>query len=146
MATSKVIDAERLRNQQLHVQYSRFMRKQQLEYGEAISSLKKQQLNIEGRAQEKIRLQQLNLQLTGELEDYRTQTKRLLVDLQSKDADILQLRQQLSRNTGSEVSHFSSAYRTYRMAPIMLLRLCILLKMSRYYNTTMRHYWDMLVK
>ncbi len=26
------------------------------------------------------------------------------------------------------------------------LKLHALLKMSRYYNTTMRHYWDMLVK
>ncbi len=79
------------------------MQKQQLEHAESINSIKKQIAQVDGRTTEKQRLHQLNTQLTGELEDYRTQTKRLLADLQQKDAEIQQLRQQLSKRGGTEV-------------------------------------------
>lgn len=95
--TAKVHDAELLHSQ-------RYAKKQQLEYAEAISSLKKQMTQLGGKAEEKIQLKQLNLRLTAELEDYRTQTKRLMADLQQKEVEILQLRQQASRSRGSEVS------------------------------------------
>ncbi len=37
-------------------------------------------------------------------------------------------------------------HRLHRKGIVFMVRLHTLLKMGRYYNTTMRHYWDMLVE
>jgi len=95
------------------------MKKQQLEYEESLSSLKKKLSHITKLDDENLKIHQLNVTLTAELEDYRTQTKRLLADLQQKDAmiaekeaEVDQLRQQggYHSSSSSDVSNFSGYY------------------------------------
>ena len=61
------------------------MKEQQLELAES-----KKIAAAEKILEENVRLNQVNVNLTGELEDYRTQTKRLLTDLQQKEDEITQ--------------------------------------------------------
>ena len=50
-------------------------------------------------------MKQMNVSLTGELEDYRTQTRRLLEDLRQKEEEIGELKGALSeRGQSSDVS------------------------------------------
>ena len=88
---------------QRQIHQAEFMKKQQLEYAESLGSTKKKIAGVEKILEENIRLNQLNVNLTGELEDYRTQTKRLLTDLQHKEDEITQLRQQVYESGSSEV-------------------------------------------
>ena len=52
------------------------MHKQQVEYSEAIESLRKKMEYTDKIAQENKETQQINIKLAGELEDYRSQTKK----------------------------------------------------------------------
>jgi chromosome segregation ATPase len=65
-------------------------------YQEALQSLQKKVGLVDEMQQENLKIHQLNLTLTGELEDYRHQTKRLLTDLRQKEEEIATLK--LSRN------------------------------------------------
>ena len=94
MATTKAQDAEMLRAQQQHIHLTEYMKKQQLEYTEALSSIKKKIASVEKVTEENVRLHQLNVSLTGELEDYRAQTKLLLEDLKQKEEEIVRLREE----------------------------------------------------
>ena len=94
MATTKAQDAEMLRAQQQQIHLTEYMKKQQLEYEEALSSVKKKVASSEKVVDENLRLRQLNVSLTGELEDYRTQTKLLLADLKQKDEEVVHLKEQ----------------------------------------------------
>ena len=55
---------------------------------------------------ENLKIHQLNLNLTGELEDYRHQTKTLLADLRRKEEEIATLQQQRNKLGSSDVSHY----------------------------------------
>lgn len=83
-----------------------FVKKQQLEQEEALSSLKKKIEWSSKVADENQKIHQLNISLTGELEDYRTQTKRLLAELRQKEDEIIELREALAErgSGGSDVS------------------------------------------
>ena len=105
------------------------MKKQQLDYEEALGSLKKIS-HTNQFVDENLKLHQLNVNLTAELEDYRTQTKRLLADLQQKDAtlaengaEVDQLRQQgaYHSSSSSDVSNFSGCTCT---CPDSYMRVC----------------------
>ena len=82
------------------------MHKQQVEYSEAIESLRKKMEYTEKVAQENKETLQMNIKLAGELEDYRSQTKRLIHDIQQKDQELVTLRQALAQkpSSTSEVS------------------------------------------
>ena len=82
------------------------MHKQQVEYSEAIESLRKKMEYTDKIAQENKETQQINIKLAGELEDYRSQTKRLIHDIQQKDQEIVTLRRALDQipSSTSEVS------------------------------------------
>lgn len=82
------------------------MHKQQVEYSEAIESLQKKMEYTEKVAQENKETLQMNIKLAGELEDYRSQTKRLIHDIQQKDQELVTLRQALAQkpSSTSEVS------------------------------------------
>ena len=106
--SGKVHDSEYVRLQQHNIHLAEFLKKQQLEYEEAISSLKKKISHTAKFVDENLKIHQLNVNLTAELEDYRTQTKRLLADLQQKDAtlaekeaEVDQLRQQGAYHSSS---------------------------------------------
>lgn len=79
------------------------MHRQQIEYAEAIESLRKK---LEKITQESKETLQINIKLAGELEDYRSQTKRLIHDIQQKDQELATLRQALAKkpSISSEVS------------------------------------------
>ena len=94
MATSKAQDAEMLRAQQQQIHLTEYMKKQQLEYAEALSSFKKKMTSAEKFTEKNLRLHQRNVSLTGELEDYRTQTKLLLEDLRQKEEEIMRLKEE----------------------------------------------------
>lgn len=91
VAGSKAQDAEALKNQQDLIHLTSFVKKQQLEYAEGIAGLKKQISSLDGIDQ----LKQMNVSLTGELEDYRVQTRRLLEDLHKKEEEIGRLKEAL---------------------------------------------------
>ena len=73
------------------------MHKQQVEYSEAIESLRTKMKFTEKVAQENKETLQINIKLAGELEDYRSQTKRLIHDIQQKDQELETLRQALAQ-------------------------------------------------
>lgn len=77
------------------------MHKQQVEYSEAIESLRKKMEYTEKVAQENKETLQINIKLAGELEDYRSQTKRLIHDIQQKDQELMALRQTLAQKPSS---------------------------------------------
>jgi hypothetical protein len=64
-------------------------------YQEALQSLQKKVGLVDEMQQENLKIHQLNLTLTGELEDYRHQTKRLLTDLRQKEEEIATLKVEL---------------------------------------------------
>ena len=68
------------------------MHKQQVEYSETIESLRKKMEYTEKVAQENKDTLQMNIKLAGELEDYRSQTRRLIHDIQQKDQELVALR------------------------------------------------------
>ena len=101
--SGKAHDSEYVRVQQLNIHLGQFLKKQQLEYEEALGSLKKKLSHLSKLGDENLKIHTLNVKLTAELEDYHTQTKQLLADLQQKDAklaekeaEVDQLRQQWS--------------------------------------------------
>ena len=71
--------------------------KQQVEYSEAIESLRKKMEYTDKIAQEYKETQQINIELAGELEDYRCQTKRFIHDIQQKDQEMVMLRRALDQ-------------------------------------------------
>lgn len=77
------------------------MHKQQVEYSEAIEGLRKKMEYTEKVAQENKETLQINIKLAGELEDYRSQTKRLIHDIQQKDQELVTLRQALAQKPSS---------------------------------------------
>ena len=87
------------------------MHKQQVEYSEAIESLRKKMEYTEKVALENKETLQVNIKLAGELEDYRSQTKRLIHDIQQKDQELIALRQAVAQkpsNTNEvSLSNFS---------------------------------------
>ena len=120
--SGKVHDSEYVRVQQLNIHLGEFLKKQQLEYEEALSSLNKKISHLTKLGDENLKIHQLNVTLTAELEDYQTQTKRLLADLQQKDAmlaekevEVDQLRQQggYHSSSSSDVSNFSGYYHMF---------------------------------
>lgn len=74
------------------------LHKQQVEYSEAINNLRKRIDYADKVAQENTQTHQINVKLAGELEDYRSQTKRLIHDIQQKDEDIVRLKQTLAQS------------------------------------------------
>ena len=88
--SGKVQDSEYVHLQQHHIHLGEYLKKQQLEYEEALSSLKKKISNVSKLGDENLKIHQLNVNLTAELEDYQTQTKRLLADLRQKDSELAQ--------------------------------------------------------
>ena len=88
--SGKVQDSEYVHLQQHHIHLGEYLKKQQLEYEEALSSLKKKISSVSKLGDENLMIHQLNVNLTAELEDYRTQTKRLLADLRQKDSELAQ--------------------------------------------------------
>ena len=93
MATRQSSSAELAQAERESAQMAEFIRKQQLEYQEALQSLQKKAGLMDDLQQENLKIHQLNLTLTGELEDYRNQTKTLLADLRHKDEEIAKLQQ-----------------------------------------------------
>ena len=104
MATKQASSAELVKVEQESAQMAEYMRKQQLEYQEALQSLQKRVGLADELQQENLKIHQMNLTLTGELEDYRHQTKTLLTDLRQKDEEIARLQQSRSQFGNSEVS------------------------------------------
>ena len=60
---------------------------------EALQSLQKKVGRAEETEKENLKIHQLNLNLTRELEDYRHQTKTLMADLRAKEEEIASLRE-----------------------------------------------------
>lgn len=81
------------------------LHKQQVEYSEAIATMRKRIEYADKVAQENTETHQTNVKLAGELEDYRSQTKRLIHDIQQKDEEMVALRQALAQrpSTTNEV-------------------------------------------
>ena len=104
MATKQASSAELVKVEQESAQMAEYMRKQQLEYQEALQSLQKRVGLADELQQENLKIHQMNLTLTGELEDYRHQTKTLLADLRLKDEEVARLQQSRSQFGHSEVS------------------------------------------
>ena len=75
------------------------LHKQQIEYSEAINNLRKRIDYADKVAQENTQTHQINVKLAGELEDYRSQTKRLIHDIQQKDEEIATLKQALAQSS-----------------------------------------------
>lgn len=102
--------------QQLH--------KQQIEYSEALNSLQKKVNYADKVAQENTETHQMNVKLTGELEDYRRQTKRLIYDIQQKDEEMVAMKQALAQRPSgnNEVSVLSHRMlcRTEHTFPILM--------------------------
>ena len=96
VAGTKAQDAEALKAQQELIHITAFAKKQQLEQAEALASLKNRISSTGSFAEEMTQLRQMNVSLTGELEDYRTQTRRLLEDLRQKEEEIGELKGALS--------------------------------------------------
>ena len=71
--------------------------KQQVEYSEAIESLRKKMEYTEKVALENKEMLQVNIKLAGELEDYRSRTRRLIHDIQQKDQELIALRQAVAQ-------------------------------------------------
>ena len=96
-------DAEALKTEQKLIHIITFAKKQQLEQAEALASLKKQISSAGSFTAEMIQLRQMNVSLTGELEDYRTQTRRLLElqPLRDERASILRENTQLREESES---------------------------------------------
>ena len=80
------------------------MHKQQVQYSEAIESLRKKMEYTDKIAQENKETQQINIKLAGELEDYRSQTKRLIHDIQQKDQEMVMLRRALDQEQSPQQS------------------------------------------
>ena len=80
------------------------MHKQQVEYSETIESLRKKMEYTEKVAQENKDTLQMNIKLAGELEDYRSQTRRLIHDIQQKDQELIALRQALAQRQSLQQS------------------------------------------
>ena len=104
MESRHVSRSELAKIQQELTQMSDYMRKQQLEYQEALSSLQRKVGRADEMEQENLKIHQLNVNLAAELEDYRQQTKTLLADLRQKEEEIASLRQRRSQFSSSDVS------------------------------------------
>lgn len=104
MATRQSSSAELAKVEQESAQMAEYMRKQQLEYQEALQSLQKKVGLADEMQQENLKIHQLNLTLTGELEDYRHQTKTLLADLRQREEEIAALQQNRGQFGSSDVS------------------------------------------
>ena len=85
------------------------LHKQQVEYSEAINSFHKKIDFADKVAQDNREVNQMNVKLAGELEDYRSQTKIFIQDMKQKDEEIMALKQALARRPSgnSEVSLLS---------------------------------------
>ena len=92
--------AELAKVEQISSQMMEYMHK----YQEALQSLQKKVGLVDEMQQENLKIHQLNLTLTGELEDYRHQTKRLLTDLRQKEEEIATLKVSRSQFGRSDVS------------------------------------------
>ena len=77
------------------------LHKQQVEYSEAVATMGKRIDYVDKMTQENTETHQTNVKLAGELEDYRSQTKRLLQDIKQKDEEIVVLRQALAQRSSS---------------------------------------------
>ena len=104
LTNTKAQGVETLQSQQELIHMAEYLKKQQLEYDEALASLKKKAPNAAKLDQEKLQLQQLSVGLTAELEDYRTQTRRMVADLRLKEEEIGELKHALSERSGAKVS------------------------------------------
>ena len=80
-----------------------FTKKQQLEHVESFSAMKEKFENAMKMHEKYIEVSQANIRLTGELEEYKTQTKLLIDDINVRDGEIRKLRESLSKNN-SDVS------------------------------------------
>ena len=93
-----------LQMEQEKQQMAVFAKKQQLEYQEALQALQKKIGVIDEMQVENLKIHQLNVTLTGELEDYRQQTKTLLANISQRDEELARLQEARSRTFGSDVS------------------------------------------
>ncbi len=73
-----------------------FTKKQQLEHVESFSEMKKKIENAMKLHDEYIKVSQTNIELAGDLEDYRAQTKLLLQEIKQKDREISRLGESLA--------------------------------------------------
>ena len=67
----------------------------------ALQSLQKKVGRAEEMEQENLKIHQINLNLTGELEDYRNQTKTLLADLRAREEELTRERETQMQSGGS---------------------------------------------
>ena len=81
-----------------------FAKKQQLEYQEALEALQTKIGMINEMQEENLKIHQLNVTLTGELDDYRQQTKTLIAHISQRDEELTRLQEARSRTFGSDVS------------------------------------------
>ena len=102
---------------------------------EALLPLHKKMGRVEEMEKENLKIHQLNLNLTGELEDYRHQTKTLMADLRTKEEEVASLREQAGSRglSSSDVSIYLCAtlweWVLYgqRQPSIYLIEWCIIL-------------------
>lgn len=73
-----------------------FTKKQQMEHAESFSEMKDKIESAMKLHDEYIKVSQTNIALSGELEDYRAQTKLLLSDLEQKDDEIRALKESVT--------------------------------------------------
>ena len=104
MANRQANSADLLKAEQESQQMAQYMKQQQLEYQEALQSLQKKVGLVDEVQKENLKIHQLNVTLTGELEDYRHQTKSLIADLNQKDEEIARLQEARSHSLSSDVS------------------------------------------
>ena len=112
MASNKTRDAEmqRLQHQCLHL--TQYAQKQQAEYGEGLNTVRKK---ADKMAEENVRLQQLNVALSAEVEECRTRSKRLLEDLRQKEDDIIHLQERTASSSNPGVKPLRGSGRGHRL-------------------------------
>ena len=59
--------------------------------------------------QENLKIHQINLNLTGELEDYRNQTKTLLADLRAREEELTSVRERETQMQSGGSGQFTSS-------------------------------------
>lgn len=126
MENRQVSSSELAKVQREMVQLSEYMRKQQLEYQEALSSLQRKVGRAQEMEQENLKIHQQNVNLMAELEDYRHQTKTLLTDLHHKEEEIASLKQNRSQFGSNDVSKFIYMYTCIcnNIFPLSITLLC----------------------
>ena len=75
----------------------------------ALQSLQKKVGRADEMEQENLKIHQINLNLTGELEDYRNQTKTLLADLRAREEELTRERERETQMQSGGSGQFTSS-------------------------------------